>query len=574
MTVNKTSAQTLQSAVSRKTHGAASFDIDLPLGGSPGSECRSGGATNDYQLVVHFAGAVTVNGNPQAQVTFGAGIVGTGGAGNGGMVTVNGSSVTIPLTNVANAQRIAVTLFGVNGAGNVVIPMAVLVGDTNGNGTVNASDVSQTKALTGQAVGQNNFRADVNANGVTNASDVSIVKSLGGTGLSPWLPDLRLTFDSAFSSTSLSNASCMAVGTTTADGEILHLIFFDERDGNREIYYKHSTNGGTTWSPDVRLTNNAAISHFPAIAVSGPIVHVVWEEYRDGNAEIYYKRSPDAGVSWSADARLTNNSAKSLSPALAVFGGVVHVTWFDQRDGNNEIYYKRSEDGGLSWGADTRLTNDLSSSIYSAIAVSEAFVYIAWEEHRDGNGEIYYKRSTDGGVTWGLDTRLTNNSANSFSPSIAASGDEVNIAWFDQRDGNLEIYDKHSANGGANWSADKRVTIDASVSNYPSVAVSGSSVHLVWFDERDGNTEIYYNHSTDKGTTWETDIRLTNDAARSTDPCIALAGSTVHIVWTDARDNASAYKGNYEIYHKRNPSGNPLPAQDPTVVAGANILHH
>lgn len=549
---------TVQSAVSRKSHGAGpGFDIDLPLSGPMGIECRSGGATNDYQLVVNFNGAVTVEGNPQAQVTFGAGNVD-----NGGAVTIAGNSVTIPLTNVANAQRIEVTLFAVNGAGNLIIPMGVLVGDTNANGTVNASDVSQTKAQIGQSVGPGNFRTDVNANGVINASDASVVKSFVGTGLPPWLPDVRLTFDSAFSSTPFNGARCIVVGPAGPDGDVLHLIFFDQRDGNREIYYKRSTNGGTSWGPDVRLTNNAAISHFPAIAVSGAVVHVVWEEYRDGNGEIYYKRSSDAGASWGADTRLTNNSAKSLSPSVAVFDDLVHLTWFDQRDGNDEIYYKRSDDGGLSWGLDTRLTNDSFPSIYPAIAASEAGIHLAWEEHRHGNGEIYYKRSIDGGATWGIDTRLTNNNAQSFSPSIATSGEDVNIAWFDQRDGNDEIYDKHSTDAGSNWGSDKRVTMDADVSNYPSVSVSGSSVHLAWFDERDGNTEIYYNLSTDRGATWGTDIRLTNDVARSTDPCLAVAGSNVHVVWTDARDDIPPYDGTYEIYYKRNPAGNPLFAHE------------
>ena len=44
--------------------------------------------------------------------------------------------------NVANAQTINVTLNSVNGSSNVVIPMTTLLGDTNGNGAVNASDVS------------------------------------------------------------------------------------------------------------------------------------------------------------------------------------------------------------------------------------------------------------------------------------------------------------------------------------------------------------------------------------------------------------------------------------------------
>jgi hypothetical protein len=56
--------------------------------------------------------------------------------------------VAVPLTNLANSQTIQVTLNGVNGSTNVVIPMSVLIGDINVNGTVNASDVSQTKSVT------------------------------------------------------------------------------------------------------------------------------------------------------------------------------------------------------------------------------------------------------------------------------------------------------------------------------------------------------------------------------------------------------------------------------------------
>src|SRR5262249_16756055 len=40
------------SAVSRKTHGSVGdFDVDLPLLGTPGIECRSGGTTKDFKVV-------------------------------------------------------------------------------------------------------------------------------------------------------------------------------------------------------------------------------------------------------------------------------------------------------------------------------------------------------------------------------------------------------------------------------------------------------------------------------------------------------------------------------------------
>jgi hypothetical protein len=168
-------------AVSRKTHGSAGdWDVDLPLSGTPGIECRIGqGANSDqHRMVITFANPVTINGNPQAAVTSGTGQVTA--------VTINGSVVTVDLSNVANAQTLTLTLFSVSdgtNTGDVSIPMSVLLGDTNANRVVNAADISQTKSQSGQSVGASNFREDVNANGSINAADISIVKAHSGTGL-------------------------------------------------------------------------------------------------------------------------------------------------------------------------------------------------------------------------------------------------------------------------------------------------------------------------------------------------------------------------------------------------------
>ena len=178
------STPTVQSAASRKSHGnAGSFDLNLPLSGPSGIECRSGGATNDYTIVLTFLANVSVNGSPQAAVTSGIGTIGSAGTSNGGIVITSGNVVTIPLTNVSNAQAINVTLSNVNGSTNVMIPMRVLIGDVNGNGAVNATDVSQTKSCVGQAIITSNFRCDVDAGGTINATDVSMVKSKVGTAL-------------------------------------------------------------------------------------------------------------------------------------------------------------------------------------------------------------------------------------------------------------------------------------------------------------------------------------------------------------------------------------------------------
>ena len=163
-------------AVSRKLHNGTPFDITLPLTGSPGVECRSGGASNDYQVVVSFGSAVTYTG---ASVSSGAGSVSSSSGGGTATVTVN-------MTGVINAQLITVTLTNVQSgsvSGDVSVPMGVLFGDTNGNGSVNSTDVSQTKLRSGQGVDATNFRTDVNVTNSINATDVSVVKLRVGTAL-------------------------------------------------------------------------------------------------------------------------------------------------------------------------------------------------------------------------------------------------------------------------------------------------------------------------------------------------------------------------------------------------------
>ena len=289
-----------------------------------------------------------------------------------------------------------------------------------------------------------------------------------------WLPDVRLTTDPAISNTSNNNAWCVA-----ASGNDVHAVWNDNRDGNNEIYYKRSTDGGVSWETDTRLTNNSAYSYIPSISVSGSVVHVVWLDLRDGNWEIYYNRSTDAGISWGADTRLTNHFADSYTPSISVSGSVLHVVWYDNRDNNYEIYYKRSTDGGVSWGADTRLTDNSADSYISSISVSGSVVHVVWADSRDGNFEIYCKRSTDGGITWGADTRLTNNPAYSYYSSVSLSGSVVHVVWLDNRDGDWEMYYKRSTDGGVSWEADTRLTNNPAASSFPSVSVSGSVVHVV-----------------------------------------------------------------------------------------------
>ena len=167
----------LIAAVSRKTHGAAGdFDINLPLSGELGVECRN--SSGNHTLVFTTSNDL-VSGN--ASVTAGTGSI-------SGSPTFSGNTMTVNLTGVTDVQRITVTLSGVVDSLAQVLPdtavsVNFLIGDTNGDRFVNAGDIAQTRSRSGQTTTATNFRSDVNLDGLINSGDAFVVRARSGSAL-------------------------------------------------------------------------------------------------------------------------------------------------------------------------------------------------------------------------------------------------------------------------------------------------------------------------------------------------------------------------------------------------------
>jgi hypothetical protein len=185
-TLGNISTGPLLSVVSRKVHGSAgTFDINLPLTGPRGIECRNPGSTGssgvDYKLIFTFSGPVASCG------TASTGSVSSGPASN---------QCTVNLTSVPNAQYITVTLTGVSVptacpaafTGNVSATMGLLIGDVNASTRTDAGDVTlvrQQTPSTPESLPAWDFRRDVNASGRTDAGDVTIVRQHTPSTLPP-----------------------------------------------------------------------------------------------------------------------------------------------------------------------------------------------------------------------------------------------------------------------------------------------------------------------------------------------------------------------------------------------------
>jgi len=357
-----------------------------------------------------------------------------------------------------------------------------------------------------------------------------------------WQPAKRLTWNSGESS---------APRVVLDSSGRLHLVWEDLTPGNFDVFYKKSTDGGDTWTANKRLTWTAGYSSHPAIAAdSSDNLHVVYDETAPGNYEIYYRRSEDEGATWSTGIRLTWTTGSSWDAAIAVDSSDnLHVFWADSNPGNYELYYKKSTDGGVTWSTNKRLTWTPGDSFEPAIAIDPSdHLHVAWYDYTAATCDVYYKKSTDGGNTWTANKRLTWTADDSFSPAIVAdtSGD-LHVVWEDNAPGNSEIYFKSSADGGDSWTPNKRLTWTADDSYLPAiVADTSGDLHVVWNDDTPGNYEVYFKTSADGGVTWTTNQRLswTSGDSESPDICVDPSGN-IHVFWSDDTP------GNYEIYYKK-----------------------
>jgi hypothetical protein len=189
-------------AVSRKNHNGVDHDINLPLSGNSGIECRGPSTTanpanpiNPYQIIFSFANDVTVDGSTTPPPSAATLALEPGGTGTVSGITVDqtgpGSTVTVDLAGVSDVQSITLTLDNVSdgsNAGDIEVNMSVLIGDAQGIGnySVGAGDISFVKGEASPGtVDSTNFRADLTVNGSINAGDISAVKGKSGNGLLP-----------------------------------------------------------------------------------------------------------------------------------------------------------------------------------------------------------------------------------------------------------------------------------------------------------------------------------------------------------------------------------------------------
>jgi len=260
-------------------------------------------------------------------------------------------------------------------------------------------------------------------------------------------------------------------------GKTLVVVWADERRAGRvfDVYARRSPDGGVTWGPEQLL------SEFPEKTLSDAFARprligdgqdrywAVWMGIKNGRSSLYMNRSVDGGRKWTDPVSLTAESQSVFGHSLHRAGERMLLVWHDMRTGRDRLYAVTSNDAGVTWTAPARVdhlpeSSEVAVSAPTVLLNTDGEALVAWQDARNGRDDIFLARSADGGRTWGqedqrMDADEPGTALSRFSSLARARDGRVALAWDDDRAGLEDVYMRvRSAGERPQWGPEIRVS--------------------------------------------------------------------------------------------------------------------
>jgi hypothetical protein len=135
-----------------------------------------------------------------------------------------------------------------------------------------------------------------------------------------------------------------------------------------------TTNGGTSWTrvnvdsvfggPSYVTSSTTTLT---ADAAGTLVVEYGGSTTAGANGNIWVQRSTDGGATWTGKQLITPASGGGDASFPAIAGGAAgdfRLTYMDKRTGAWNVWYRASTDGGVTWAADVKLSDATSGASY------------------------------------------------------------------------------------------------------------------------------------------------------------------------------------------------------------------
>ncbi len=316
----------------------------------------------------------------------------------------------------------------------------------------------------------------------------------------------------------------------------IHITWTDKQSGNPEIYYMKVNKSGAGLVAPKRISYAKGDSQYPQIkADSTGNLHITWTDKRRGTADIYYTKLDNSGNTMINDFNLTRNITESLQPSIGVdLYDNIHIVWYDKQYGRWEICYTKLDNMGNKLVDKKRITFDGNSCRPSLGVDNFGNIHLTWYDDRTGNWEIYYTKLDNNGNTLIQNKRITYQDTNSYRPKLAIDKEgNVHIVWYDLRNNDANLYYTKLDNYGNTKIADTRIIKYAINSYYSSICLDNSdNLHITWCDSRDGNWGIFYTQLDNNGNLLADISQLAQKSYNANWPAITSDDEgVIHMAW-------------------------------------------
>lgn len=277
---------------------------------------------------------------------------------------------------------------------------------------------------------------------------------------------------------------------TSSQDNKLWLVWQTDVTGNDDVFYKVLSN---TWSNDTQLTSDAANDFGPCVLQTADgKIWVFWASVRTGNNEVFYRTTSNGGASWSTETQITNDARSDRSPAVyQMSDGKLWLVWSRKTGTTNEDLFYKTFDGAV-WSDETQLTtNTKYDRMPSIVQTSNGKIWVFWGQENPSTQErqVYYKVSVDNGASWSGETAFTTDSNDNADPAVFREMDgTVWIFWSSSRrtqTATSDIFYKNSTDNGVTWSSRFQFTTDSEDDTWPTaVQRMDKSIWIVWTSTR------------------------------------------------------------------------------------------
>ena len=326
--------------------------------------------------------------------------------------------------------------------------------------------------------------------------------------------------------------------TMSSDGTRATVIWYTE---STLVRAASSTDGGDTWTVRT-IAGPISASRNPRIAGSddGNRLVAVWGEYSTEDV-LRVAVSSNGGTTWSTPVDLSDSSSSADDPAVSVSAdGTQAVAAYTQNDGlDDRVRIRTTSDGGLTWGSPVTLSDAGGNADDPQIAQSADgnHLAVAWVRSDGLNTRVQIRVSSDGGTTWAPAQNLSASGQDANTAKIAGSADgsELTLAWQISGTSSNRIQSRSSTDGGITWNTTSTHSAESSTGDDPDVAVSadGSSAAISWYRIISFNpSRVEVVTSADKGASWSSADALSDTAFDADSPRVAMSANGRRLLTT------------------------------------------